>query len=562
MSEQAVTDAYDGPWGPGATWTTANMGEAAPGVLTPLDWAFWGQVANQCLPGAFAEIGALERRRAALPQDRADWIVGLFWGRTAVSVNFLSEMGDRLPGTSGAGVAEQILGYVPDSIESAPTYGRLPYIAVRFPWVFLTLPRRLRATFEETNQWWTREIARAHTQDLEAAREQWQSALRVFTRTATLQVVSLFAGVQPLFDQLAALTDRAGFREGIGSLLAGLGSHAELAVLEDLWSVSRGSGSVEEFLAQHGYHGPNEGVLSSRVWREDASPVLRLIEQYRTRPDGESPAVMLHQRAIERDEATTTLLSRLGATDKFRAKLLLRLAGKYIPLRGVGKVSYVQSIDVGRAASRRIGALLAERNIIADADDAFYLTEHELMTAAPGDDLTTGVDARRERRQEYLQLDLPGSWQGGLTMPDTSRSETTADSIAEQENRRVGFELTGAAASSGIAEGRVRVVLDPSATEVQPGEILVAPTTDPSWSVLMFSSAGLVVDVGGALSHAAVVARELGVPCVMGTRDGTRKLRTGDLCRVDGRAGTVRILELASAEPAGVVRPLTEIGER
>jgi pyruvate,water dikinase len=80
---------------------------------------------------------------------------------------------------------------------------------------------------------------------------------------------------------------------------------------------------------------------------------------------------------------------------------------------------------------------------------------------------------------------------------------------------------------------------------VEPDEILVAPTTDPSWSSVMFISAALVVDIGGALSHAAVVARELGIPCVVATGNGTRVLATGDRVRVDGTAGTVEILRRA-----------------
>jgi pyruvate,water dikinase len=96
-----------------------------------------------------------------------------------------------------------------------------------------------------------------------------------------------------------------------------------------------------------------------------------------------------------------------------------------------------------------------------------------------------------------------------------------------------------------VVEGRVRVLLSPDFDAVEPDEILVAPTTDPSWSSVMFISSALVVDIGSALSHAAVVARELGLPCVVNTRSGTRDLRTGDLVRVDGTAGTVTVLERA-----------------
>ena len=106
--------------------------------------------------------------------------------------------------------------------------------------------------------------------------------------------------------------------------------------------------------------------------------------------------------------------------------------------------------------------------------------------------------------------------------------------------------ITGIGASSGIVEGIVRVVHDPTFAEVEPDEILVTATTDPSWASIMFISSALVVDIGGALSHAAVVARELGIPCVVNTRNGTRSLRTGDQVRVDGTSGTVTMIQRAT----------------
>jgi phosphoenolpyruvate synthase len=108
-----------------------------------------------------------------------------------------------------------------------------------------------------------------------------------------------------------------------------------------------------------------------------------------------------------------------------------------------------------------------------------------------------------------------------------------------------GEVITGIGVSSGIVEGTARVVTSPDDDDVEPDEILVAPFTDPSWSSLMFISAGLVVDIGGALSHAAVVARELAIPCVVNTRTGTTTLRTGDRIKIDGTMGTVQIITRA-----------------
>ena len=107
--------------------------------------------------------------------------------------------------------------------------------------------------------------------------------------------------------------------------------------------------------------------------------------------------------------------------------------------------------------------------------------------------------------------------------------------------------------SQGIAEGRARVLTAPNGdARMEPGEILVCPTTDPSWAGLLMLASGAVVDMGGSLSHGAVVARELGIPCVMNTGNGSKILRTGDRVRMDGSTG---IVEIFQAGPAGGPSP-------
>jgi len=107
-------------------------------------------------------------------------------------------------------------------------------------------------------------------------------------------------------------------------------------------------------------------------------------------------------------------------------------------------------------------------------------------------------------------------------------------------------KVEGQGVSPGTLEGRVRVVTNPTAeTSMEAGEILVCPMTDPSWASLLMLASGAVIDMGGPLSHGAVVARELGIPCIMNTVNGSKTLRTGDLVRMDGEKGTVEVLEAA-----------------
>ena len=141
--------------------------------------------------------------------------------------------------------------------------------------------------------------------------------------------------------------------------------------------------------------------------------------------------------------------------------------------------------------------------------------------------------------QEYQSVTIPGAWKG-LPVP-TEIEEAPELGAARSE------QIQGIGVSAGVSEGLARVVTDPSFAEVEPDEVLVASTTDPSWASIMFISSALVMDMGGPISHAAVVARELGIPCVVNTRVGTREIRTGDRVRVNGDTGTVEILEPVSA---------------
>ena len=119
-----MKDVVDRHWNDEAWWTTTNLGEAVPGVLTPLNWTFWGPQSERALRHAFIAFGALEPELGGCPEDDRERIMGVFHGRFAAKVSFLGEMGDRLPGTSGAAVAEQTLGALPADFESRSTLRR------------------------------------------------------------------------------------------------------------------------------------------------------------------------------------------------------------------------------------------------------------------------------------------------------------------------------------------------------------------------------------------------------------------------------------------------------
>jgi pyruvate,water dikinase len=243
---------------------------------------------------------------------------------------------------------------------------------------------------------------------------------------------------------------------------------------------------------------------------------------------------MAERRTREREAAEKALLARTPAYQRPIAKLILKLAVARIPLRGVAKEALIRCLDVCRAAARRMGTLLVEQGVLTEVDDVFYFTADELIAGLPANARELAVE-RRAIREELLKVDIPRTWEG----------TPAAVVIEPPAEAGTGDLVTGIAASGGVVEGTVRVVHDPTEVDVEPGEIIVSPTTDPSWAAVLFLATALVVDIGGPLSHAAVVSRECGIPCVIGTDNGTAVLRTGDFVRVDGNRGTVEILKRA-----------------
>ena len=517
---------------PGASWSTVNLSEAVPGPVTPLGWSVWSPAGELGGRIPFYAMGAIPRAKLGIPERPEDRILNVFYGRVALRVDFMCELGDLVPGTSGEALGNHVFGGVPEGFVSRPSKRRYPVIAVKFPASFVRVPSSIRKARAETEPWWKAEVARTPALDLPGARAQLQAGIDRFTTNLSLQATAIVCGIQIAFEQLSLLADRAGVDHA--ALMSGQGSHAETAVIEDLWAVSRDRLTLAQFVARHGYHGPYEGELSGVSWREDQAPLLKMLDGYRAMDEGAGPAAVEAGRAADRRKAETQLLESLPRGGRAQARLVLKLAGKYLPLRGVGKVAFLQGLDVARAAARRIGVLLADDGVIAEPEDVFYLTAPEVLGSPPGDakDL---VSERREIRESYRKVRLPTFWAGNPVCEVIEDIPDGGESGAAQR-------LTGVGVSCGIVEGPARVVTDPALAEMDPGDILVAHTTDPGWASLMFMASALVVDIGGQLSHAAVVARELGIPCVMNTLDGTRLLRDGDRLRVDGGAGTVEIL--------------------
>jgi phosphohistidine swiveling domain-containing protein len=522
--------AADDDAGDGLLWTTSNFAEVVPGVQTPLSVSIWAPSVDRATRQMMFRIGVITaaERDGALPYPLQSPILRTFYGRAAVQVAIFTVIGDRIPGATGEGAVVSMLGRKPENLHLRPTRRRYPFVAVRVPYLAVTMPALIRRTNDDSRQWYDGACARLATLSYPAAIALLDEARSRFERSVALQAMTTLAVVQPLYEGVERLIAATGV--GDAGVFSGSGSPEVAGLIGSIWKASRGGLSVDDVRRAYGFHGPAEGELSSRSWREDPDPVARLMEHYAAMGEQDDPATAESAHRARRATMTAELLRALPASRRPAARATLALAARRIPLRGAAKESFLRAFDVARGAARRVGEHLAGQGVIDHADDIFFLTADELRPPAPADARTL-VAERRARREHWQSYSLPSHWSG---RPPEIRQTAEADS---------GTTITGVGVSAGVAVGVARVLATPDFAEIEPGEILVAPFTDPGWASVMFMSAALVVDIGGALSHAAVVARELRLPCVVNTQTGTRAIHTGDEIRVDGSNGVVEILK-------------------
>jgi len=523
---------------PDVLWSPGNVAEAIPGVSSALNWSFVGDAIEVAARRAFHAIGVLRRDELAVPPRVEERFMACFYGRTVANIDAMRVIGDRTPGTSANAVEEQLFGVVRPGAENHPDASRVPFVAARMPRAVARLARdNVRHRRAVESAW--RAAVLAPPTDLAAARALMAEARTLYARSFELGTLASMLA-QGLYDRVVALAEQAG-RPGLEHrLVTGYAGMLETGLVVDLWALAHGEMDRASFLLRHGYHGPNEGQLDSSVWREDPRPLDALVRRYAELGDDAHPARAEGRQVAAREAAEAELLRAAGRLRAPGARAVLALARTIIPQREIGKANYTQSLDIARIAARAAGHALAQRGALDLADDIFGLTYDEVLAAGPAD-LRALAAERRAIRADYLTTDLAEMWTGPARRAPLATGDE--DEPAGDGDDDAPVSVVGEPVGGGAVTARVRVVVDPVEDDLEPGEILVCRMTDPGWASLFALAGGIAVDMGGQMSHGAIVARELGLPCVTCTVDGTRRLRTGDLVRLDGDTGRIDILD-------------------
>ncbi|MFY9633693.1 MAG: PEP/pyruvate-binding domain-containing protein [Cellulosimicrobium cellulans] len=291
---------------------------------------------------------------------------------------------------------------------------------------------------------------------------------------------------------------------------------------------------LQEFLAKYGHRAVAEIDLGMPRWSEEPDHILGMISNYLRVDDPEQTPDRQFARAADHAEARIgDLVARAGSAGRLRGRLVslcLRRTRQLAGLREFPKFCIILVLAEMHRQLREVGAELVRNGVIDAAGDVFFLDFDELRVGLRGADLK-GIVTRRRR---LYDVELRRRRVPRLLLSDGTDVEAAAKPLPA-----AGDHLTGTPASAGTATGKVRVIMDPVGARLEPGEILVAPSTDPGWTPLFMTAGALVMEMGGVISHGAVVAREYGIPAVVGVADATTRLRDGQSITVDGAAGTV-----------------------
>lgn len=294
----------------------------------------------------------------------------------------------------------------------------------------------------------------------------------------------------------------------------------------------------EEFLALYGARGSAEIDIYTPRWYEEPLPLLQVIASYLQKEAGSHRRQ--HERLVEgREVAVKELITHAqrGINGRLRVRLLRRLihvAHEGSVLREHHKFYVIQGFRVIKETIKQVAAQLTEQGQLTQPDDVWFLSWPELLALTKDERSDVGalVAKRRADLQQYAKLTPPAVL--------TSDGETPAVKyhVADAPEGA----LVGNPVSAGVVEGTVHVIHDPQTESLSPGEILVASFTDPGWTPLFINAGGLIMEVGGAMTHGSVVAREYGIPAIVGVRAATTELKTGQRVRVDGNRGVIEIL--------------------
>ncbi len=566
------------PWEERQVWTNLNLGEVVPDVMTPMTWSMIEMVFISFFEPLMRLFGVAAEGHppAALVAGRLYWNINL---GLAVALPFVSM--SKLNGANsvfgGAQGRMHELGQWDMADEDLPDLG------FRWSKYILSWPGILRDLYahrtsqndkllvhmrQRNDQFDCLDIDALETDELarmigETLPENFRDldlllllpgalAVGLFQRVCRrwLGDEDLILAYRLLAAQGGIADTEAGLDMWRLAVLAHADERIETALLaEDSWQRARERLSEtehgcefltawERFMAEHGHHGRGELEFFNARWAERPDYILNLVRNYLRSIGRTDPLVRQQDLARQREELIQDCRRRLrNPIKRGLFNWSLRRTQKVARDRENWKNEMVRMLAGFRRVLLTLGQRLHKRGTLGCRDDIFFLQIPEICPVAKG---SADFDVKQRiamRRAEYER-------NCAVTPPPVVVGHFDPDKQVAPEVEAGADLLEGIAVSPGVVTGRARVILKTDDRQhVEGGEILVAPFTDPAWTPYFIPAAGVVMDLGGILSHGAIIAREYGIPAVVNVGSATRIIKTGQKIRVDGDHGTVIILE-------------------
>jgi phosphohistidine swiveling domain-containing protein len=553
-------------------YTRGNAGEVFPNVVTPLTGSLFAEASVTAQTELFLELGFI------VPRDLeagAAPLTAVFGGYLYLNLSIGRLAGARSPGLTPDAIDTQLYG----------TYGAPPYVRRPGDRSLIATARILRGLVRTL-----RNPDVGYVDDVMRDAVGWIAALPDIAATsdrALLDLVPTFpARIERLFVALLRASTMSGTGRGIAEellkrggngtqlvnrLTAGLGTIESALPARRLWDLGRlvaaddgltaafdaGVAGVGErigrlrsdaanafehefdsFLADHGHRGPDEYEFASPTWATRPEIAFAAVDRLRHAPLERSPH-FAHERLAGAREAETAGALRSVARP-LRPVLRRGLAAAIVgaAARERAKDAFVRELSGMRAVLDELVARAQTRGGPADRRDCYLVTTGELEEFVDDPSRFAGAIAERAARRDLLQARVPPFWfEGSIPHPDSWELRNDPLHGAPFTGALHGIGVCG-----GVASGPARVILDPAdPRDIQPGDVLVAPITDPAWTPLFLGAAAVVVDVGAQQSHAAIVARELGIPAVVSVTGASQTIADGAWLDVDGDRGVVTV---------------------
>lgn len=293
---------------------------------------------------------------------------------------------------------------------------------------------------------------------------------------------------------------------------------------------------LASFLQEYGHQAVADLDLGQPRWAEDPGEVLSLLASYQQLCDpAQTPDAQVRHAATEAETMVSALACRAMRKSWLRGLLTsfcLRRARALSGFREMPRFILVLLLSQARALLLTVGEELVQGDRLSAAGDIFFLSLHEAQEALTGTDMRANIRSRRAQyTQELARRHIPL-----VLLSDGTEPTVEPDGITSTQG-----VLSGVPASAGVVTGPARVILDPHGAHIAPGEILVVPSTDPGWTPLFLSAGGLIMEMGGAMAHGAIVAREYGIPAVVGVWQATEHITTGMHLTLNGTTGVIVI---------------------